>query len=61
MDTVGIGIFLGELYGLSCCAFDIGNAFLYGKANETVYITADPEFGVDLHGKNLLLINLCMD
>jgi hypothetical protein len=30
MDTVRIG-FLGELYGLSCCACDIGNAFLYGK------------------------------
>jgi hypothetical protein len=31
MDTVIIGFFLGELYGLSCCACDIGNAFLYGK------------------------------
>jgi hypothetical protein len=29
MDTVRIGFFLGELYGLSCCACDIGNAFLY--------------------------------
>jgi hypothetical protein len=25
MDTVRIGVFLGELYGLSCCAYDIGN------------------------------------
>jgi hypothetical protein len=31
MDTVGIGLFLGELYGLSCCACDIGNACLYGN------------------------------
>jgi hypothetical protein len=32
MDTVRIGFFLGELYGLSCCACDIGNVFfLYGK------------------------------
>jgi hypothetical protein len=31
MDTVRIGFFLGELYGLSCCACDIVNAFLYGK------------------------------
>jgi hypothetical protein len=30
-DTVRIGVFLGELYGLSCCACDIGNSFLYGK------------------------------
>jgi hypothetical protein len=28
MDTVRIGVFLGELYGLSCCACDIGSAFL---------------------------------
>jgi hypothetical protein len=31
MDTVRIGFFLGELYGVSCCACDIGNAFLYGR------------------------------
>jgi hypothetical protein len=54
MDTVRIGFFLGELYGLSCCACDIGNAFLYGKTKENVYITAGPEFGVDLHDENLI-------
>jgi hypothetical protein len=42
MDTVRIGFFLGELYGLSCCACGIGNAFLYGKTKENVYITAGP-------------------
>jgi hypothetical protein len=31
MDTARIRFFLGELYGLSCCACDIGNAFLDGK------------------------------
>jgi hypothetical protein len=31
MDTVRTGFSFGELYGLSCCACDIGNAFLYGK------------------------------
>jgi hypothetical protein len=55
MDTVRIGFFLGELYGLSCCACDIGHAFLYGKTKEKVYITAGPEFRVDLHGKNLII------
>jgi hypothetical protein len=55
MDTVRIGFFLGELYGLSCCACDIVNAFLYGKTKEKVYITAGPEFGVDLHGKNVII------
>ena len=48
-------VFLGELYGLSCCACDIGNAFLYGKTKEKVYITAGPEFGASLHGKNLII------
>jgi hypothetical protein len=55
LDTVRIGFFLGEMYGLSCCACDIGNAFLYGKTKEKVYITAGCEFGVDLHGKNLII------
>jgi hypothetical protein len=26
IDTVRIGFFLGDLYGHSCCACDIGNA-----------------------------------
>jgi hypothetical protein len=34
MDTVRV--FLGELYGLSCCACEIGIAFLYGKTKEEV-------------------------
>jgi hypothetical protein len=42
-------------YVLLCCACDIGNAFLYGKTKEKVYITASPEFGVDLHGKILII------
>jgi hypothetical protein len=29
MDTVRNRFFLGELYRLSCCACDIGNAYLY--------------------------------
>jgi hypothetical protein len=54
MDTVRFGSFLGELYGFSCCACDIGNAFLYGKTKEKVYITAGPEFGTALCGKHLI-------
>jgi hypothetical protein len=53
MDTVRIEFFSGELYGLSCCTCDIGNAFLYGKTKQKVCITADPEYGANLHGKNL--------
>jgi hypothetical protein len=53
MDTVRIGFFLGELYGLSCCACEIRNVFLYGKTKEKVYITAGPD--ASLHGKNLII------
>jgi hypothetical protein len=55
MDTVRIGFFLGELYVLSCWACDIENAFLYAKTKEKVYITAGPEFVVDLHSKSLII------
>jgi hypothetical protein len=55
MDTVRIGFFVGELYGLSCCACDIGNAFLYGKTKEKVCIISGSEFGVNLHGKKLII------
>jgi hypothetical protein len=55
MDTVRIGFFLGELYGHSCSACDIGNAFLHEKAKDKVYITVGPEFGVNLHGKHLII------
>jgi hypothetical protein len=55
MDTARIGLLIGELYGLSCCACDIGNDFLYGKTKEKVYITSGHEFGANLHGKNLII------
>jgi hypothetical protein len=48
MGTVRIRFFLGEMYGLSCCACDIGNAFLYGKTIEKVYITAAPDYTVKI-------------
>jgi hypothetical protein len=55
MDTVRIGFFLGELYGLSCCACDIGNAFINGKTKEKIYITAGSEFGANLHSKIMII------
>jgi hypothetical protein len=55
MDTVRIGFCLEKLYGLSCCACDIGCTFLHGKIKERVYITAGPDFGANSHGKNLLI------
>jgi hypothetical protein len=61
MDTVRIGSLSGELYGLSCYACDIGNAFLHGKTNEKVYITAGPEFVLIIYNKKLIIDNLCID
>jgi hypothetical protein len=55
MDTIRIGFFLGEPCGLSCCACDIGNAFLYGKTKGKVNITVGPEFGSTLYGKYLMI------
>jgi hypothetical protein len=55
MDTVRIWFLLGELYGLSCCACDIGNAFFYGKTKEKDYITSGTEFETNLHGKKLII------
>jgi hypothetical protein len=55
MATVRTEFFLGELYGVSCCACDIVNAFLYGKIKEKVYIIAGPEFRATLHGKILII------
>jgi hypothetical protein len=51
MNTVRIGFFLGELFGLSCCTCDIVNTFFYGKTKEKVYITADTELGAYLKSK----------
>lgn len=54
MSTVRLGFFLADLFDLQVCAADIGNAFLYGKNREPVYIRAGPEFG-PLEGKPLII------
>ena len=55
MESVRLGFFLGEQNGLSCCAADVGNAFLYGKTKEKVYIIAGSEFGPELQGRALII------
>ena len=55
MNSIRLGFVLGELNQLTCCAGDVGNAFLYGKTKEKVYITAGKEFGPDLEGKRLVI------
>jgi hypothetical protein len=55
MNNVRIRFYLSELYELSCCACDIGNAFFYGITKEKVNLTTGPEFGANLHGKNIII------
>jgi hypothetical protein len=41
MDTEGIGFFLGQLYGISCYACDIGINFYTMKLGENCYLPFD--------------------
>ena len=55
MEAVRLGFIMAQLNGLLVCAGDVGNAFLYGKTREKVFIVAGPEFGPDLAGKRLII------
>ena len=55
MDVVYLGFTVAAIQGLECCVGDVGNAFLYGKTREKVYITAGSEFGPELEGKDLVI------
>ena len=55
LDTVRMGMFLGELNNLKCCAADVGNAYLNGRTREKVYIIAGSEFGA-LQGRILIIV-----
>jgi hypothetical protein len=54
LETVRLGFVLARHNGLLCCAADVGNAFLYGRTREKVYIIAGPEFG-PLQGQRLIV------
>ena len=54
MDTIRMGFTVAAMNDLQVVAADIGNAFLYGKTKEKVYIIAGPEFGSD-QGKRLIV------
>jgi len=45
METVQLRFLIAAMNGLDICAADIGNAFLYGRTYEKVYIIAGKEFG----------------
>jgi Reverse transcriptase (RNA-dependent DNA polymerase) len=54
MEAVRLGFILARLNGLMVCAGDVGNAFLYGKTREKVYVIAGEEFGVH-KGKRMII------
>ncbi len=54
MEAIRMGFFLATLNNLEVYAADIGNAFLYGKTREKVFIIAGPEFGA-AEGKPLII------
>jgi hypothetical protein len=55
MDVIRLGFTVASIQGLECCVGDIGNAFLYGRTREKVYIIAGKEFGPELEGKRLVV------
>src|SRR5688572_14856877 len=55
METVRICFTIAKMNDLEVCAGDIGNAYLYGKTKEKVYVIAGPEFGDELKGKTLII------
>jgi hypothetical protein len=50
-----LGFALASMNGLSICAADVSNAFLYGKTKEKTYVIAGLEFGPEYAGKRLVI------
>ena len=55
LEAIRMGFLLAKLNGLTVCAGDVGNAFLYGKTREKVFVIAGPEFGPELEGKRMIV------
>jgi hypothetical protein len=54
MEAVRLGFILARMNGLQVCAGDVGNAFLYGKTREKVFVIAGEEFGIHA-GKRMII------
>lgn len=55
IEGVRLGFILVDTNNLKVCAADIGNAFLYRKTYEKVYIIAGPKFSPKLQEKPLII------
>jgi hypothetical protein len=47
--------------GLTVCAADVSNAFLYGRTKEQMFMIAGPKSGPDMAGKQLVIDKDYMD
>jgi hypothetical protein len=54
METIRYCMQVAAMNKLQVCAADVGNAFLYGKTREKVYVIAGPEFG-EHAGKRMII------
>jgi hypothetical protein len=55
ISSVRLGFLITAMNDLQVCAADIGNAFLYGRTREKVFIKAGREFGEDICGETLIV------
>ncbi len=55
LDTIQLGFSLASLNGLTVCAADVSNAFLYGRTKEQTFVIAGPKFGPEVEGKRLVI------
>jgi hypothetical protein len=54
METIRYCMQVAAMNNLQVCPAHVGNAFLYGKTREKVYVIAGPEFGDDA-GKQMII------
>jgi len=55
-DSIRIAFLIAALNDIDILACDIGNAYLNATPREKVYTTAGPEFGAELQGRNVLIV-----
>ena len=55
LEAIRMGFTMAQILGLLVCAGDVGNAFLYGRTREQVYLIAGVEFGPKIAGKRMII------
>jgi hypothetical protein len=55
LEGVRMGFILAHMNKLMVCAGDVGNAFLYGKPQEKIFVIAGHEFGKEYEGRRMII------